>query len=177
MRIGSRCVSALLSLLLLASLSCTRPEEKPKEDIQAAKTETDRPSDFKARLEAANRELEKAALNGEYETILRYYTDDVVLAPEFHQLVRGKAAVRELYQKMRELGVRYHSFNASAEEISVCGREVIEYGTFGLSVSSREKKRPAAYTGSYCTIWEQQEDESYLMKYVISNLNFNPCAD
>ena len=176
MRIGFS-LSALLSLFLLAGLTCNRPAEKPKIEIRAAKTQDDQTVDFKTRLEAVNRVLEKAALSGEYETVLRYYTDDVVLAPEFHHVVRGKTAVRGLYQKMRELGVRYHSFNASAEEISVCGRDVIEYGTFGLSISYREKRRPAAYTGSYCTIWEEQEDGSYLMKYVISNLNFNPCAD
>jgi hypothetical protein len=63
----------------------------------------------------------------------------------------------------------------SAYQVSKYDNEIYEYGTFGIAVSSNETKHPYAFTGSYFTIWEKQSDASYLIKYIISNYDFNPC--
>jgi ketosteroid isomerase-like protein len=169
-----RCL--FLPLMIGAVISCNSAADKPQESqrkLEAAAPENDLP----ARLEKTNRAIERAVLTGDYDSLLSFYTDDVILVPDFQPAVRGKSAVREGYMKEKKAGVRFHSFSATTEKIWSSGKEIYEYGTFGQAVSSRDHTKPKAYYGSYFMIWAEQPDRSLLIKYVIWNLGFNPCGD
>jgi ketosteroid isomerase-like protein len=167
----------VLLFLVGAVSSCNSPSEKPKEIQEKSHPAVAPTTDLPARLEKANKTIHQAMLAGDYETILTFYTDDVVLVPDFHPAVRGKNAVRESYMKQKKAGVIFHSFSATTEKIWSSGKEVYEYGTFGQAVSAAEHAKPKAYYGSYFMIWEEQPDGALLIKYVIWNLGFNPCGD
>jgi ketosteroid isomerase-like protein len=170
-----RCL--FLPLLIGAVISCNSPADKPQKDQRKSEAGGESATDLGARLEKTNKAIERAMLAGDYEAILSYYTDDVVLVPDFQPAVRGKSAVWEGYTKQQKAGVTFHSFSATTEKIWTSGKDVYEYGTFGQAVSARDHAKPKAYYGSYFMIWEEQPDGALLIKYVIWNLGFNPCGD
>jgi ketosteroid isomerase-like protein len=170
-----RCL--VLPLLIGTISSCNTPADKRQGNPQKPVASIAPATDLPARLEKANKTISDAMLAGDYDTILSFYTDDVVLVPDFQPAVRGKSAVRESYAKQQKIGVTFHSFSATTEKIWSSGKEVYEYGTFGQAVSARDHAKPKAYYGSYFMIWEEQPDGALLIKYVIWNLGFNPCGD
>ena len=119
--------------------------------------------------------LEKATLDGDYMTTLKYYTDDIVIMPDFRPSVRGKKALLEQYKKDEEVSVKYHSFDGTIEKRWQHGDQIYERGTFGMALSYEKAKRPMAYYGSYFQIWQKQSNGSYKTAFTIWNLDFNPC--
>jgi ketosteroid isomerase-like protein len=118
--------------------------------------------------------LDRAMIDGDYDTILKYNTDDVVIMPGFSPAIKGKTTLEKAYEKNKKDGLIYHSFSGTSEKRWACGNEIYEYGTFGMAISSKESKRPKAYYGSYFQIWQEIEDGSFKIKYTIWNLDFNP---
>jgi len=118
--------------------------------------------------------IQKATVNGDYKTILKFYDEDIIIMPDFNPAIRGIKNLEEAYEKDSKKGVKYHSFTGSAEKRWLCGNEIYERGTFGMAVSSRESKIPRAYYGSYFQIWKICDDGSLKIKYTIWNLDFNP---
>ena len=128
-------------------------------------------------LKAINQQIEEAIYKGDYETLLNFYADDVIVVPNFQPVLKGKDAVRESYLKQEKAGIKIQSFHAKADKIWRSRTNIYEYGSYGLSFSSYETKHPYAVTGSYFMIWEKQRNKPFLIKYFISNLDFNPCKD
>jgi len=164
----------LLTLLTIPFLSCNNPKDESTIKPQQEKDAELQDDDFKTTLQGINSVLDKAVLDGDYETLLKYYTDDVILMPSFEPAIRGKDALREEYKKNKKAGVKYHAFNGKPEKVWACGNEVFEYGKFGLAVSSKETEYPYAFYGSYFMMWEKQPDSTYLIKYLITNLDHKP---
>jgi len=155
-------------LFLLITTSCEKVNTKH---------ETKQNQELKEQLEKTNSEIEKLMLAGNYDALMQFYTEDIVISPALHPSVKGINALKENYEKDKEIGVKYHSFSGNPEEIWECSKFVYERGDFGLAVSSNNHPKPVAYYGSYFTIWQKENDGSLKIKYVIWNLNFNPCED
>ena len=117
--------------------------------------------------------MEQAALDSDHPTILKYYTDDLIIMPNFREPVRGKKALKALYAKEKEQNFKYHSFSSTAEKRWKVDGEIYEYGSFGMAISYNSVEKPVAYYGSYFQIWELVEG-SYKIKYAIWNLDHNP---
>jgi ketosteroid isomerase-like protein len=126
------------------------------------------------KLEEIGKLLEKAMIDGDYKTILEYYTDDVIIMPGLNPAIKGISALKNAYEKNKRKGIKYHSFTANAKKRWQCGNEIFSMGTFGMAVSSKETSQPKAYYGSYFQIWQEYEDGSFKIKYNIWNLDFNP---
>jgi len=141
------------------------------------KKETANPkTSLKAELDSINNILDKAMLSGNFEAMLPYYAEDIIVSPGLNPTVKGKAAVKEGYEKNRKDAVKYHSFSGTTEEIWECEDRIYERGTFGMSFSYKDHPKPIGYYGSYFTIWQRDKDGSLKIKYVIWNLGFNPCG-
>lgn len=119
--------------------------------------------------------LEKAMLEGNYDLILEYYADDVIIMPGFNSPIKGIKTLKDAYKKNMKQGIKYHSFTATAEKRWQYENEIFEYGTFGMAISSKETSQPKAYYGSYFQIWQEYENGTFKIKYNIWNLDFNPC--
>ena len=118
--------------------------------------------------------LEKAMIDDDYETILKYYDDDVIIMPGFDPAIKGINALKKAYEKNKRKGIKYHSFTANSDKRWMCGNEIFEMGTFGMAISSKDSSHPKAYYGSYFQIWQEYKDSSLKIKYNIWNLDFNP---
>ncbi len=130
---------------------------------------------LKDKIKVVNQILADAVLKSDYETILTYYSEDIIIMPEFNPIIKGKEKIRLLYQEELKSDVRFHSFNALTDSCWLRGNEIYEYGNYGLSISTKDTEHPYAYSGGYFTIWEIQKDSTLLIKYMISNIDFNPC--
>lgn len=126
------------------------------------------------KLEEIGQILNKATLEGDYETLLKYHTDDAIIKADMRPAIKGKSALREEFEKNKKAGARVHSFSTATEAMWICGDEVYERGTFGQTASYKDSPKPIAVYGSYFEIWLKQTDGSYKIKYLIWNLDFNP---
>ena len=59
-----------------------------------------------------NDKFGKALVEGDYNTIANFYTDDAVSMPSYEPMWRGKHAILEGNKKDIESGTKFHSFNA-----------------------------------------------------------------
>lgn len=164
----------LFAFLFLILISC---KNKNSESDLITKQEVITDSlagEYLAQLQEIGRILNEAVLNGDHETILKYYTDDVVILANSVPPIRGKEALREQYEKDRKKGLKFHAFSGKPEKMWGSGDKVYEYGSWGASVSSYETKHPYGFAGSYFTIWQKQKDGRYLMELVMTNLDHEP---
>ena len=125
-------------------------------------------------LESIGGELTQALLAGDYEKIMTHFTDDIIVFPVFDPPIKGKRAYREAVKKAKEKGIQYQSMSGSSIEMWECGSMVYDIGKFGMSLVTKESPKPMAYYGSYFHVWQKQSDGSYKLKYMMSNLDFNP---
>jgi ketosteroid isomerase-like protein len=160
----------LIAIFSFNSCEQQNPQKEIKEETAVDTTKT-----LQTMIEKINGVLDRAMLEGDYETLLKYYTDDIVVSPGMNPTVRGKDALKESYEKYRKDKVKYHSFSGTIEDLWECGDKVYERGTFGMSLSYKDHPKPLAYYGSYFTIWQKVSEDSLKIKYVIWNLDFNPC--
>jgi len=164
--------AVILFISVFLFISCEN-QNTPKEVKE--KVTVDTAGALKEKIENINNILNKAMLSGDYEIMLQYYADDIIVSPGLNPTVKGKAAIKESYEKNRKMEVKYHSFDGTVEDIWESGDKIYERGTFGMSFSYKDHPKPLAYYGSYFTIWQKESYDSLKIKYVIWNLGFNPC--
>ncbi len=129
--------------------------------------------ELKIKIESINDMVNKAQIEQDFETILKYYTDDVICMPNFNEMFQGIEAMREDLEKIRDSGFKFHSFNTTILDVWSCGDLVYEMGTYGWSGSTPEMPRPIAENGKYFAIWEKQSDGSYKVNFTIWNTDIN----
>lgn len=161
MQLKSKRVLILLTLALMLLLSQAFYAQDNLENVQK-------------KLAEISQILNKATLEGDYETLINCHTDDAIVKPDFVPAIKGKRALREQYEKNKKAGAKIHSFSATTEDMWIRGDEVYERGTFGMAASSKESAKPVAVYGSYFQIWLRQADGAYKIKYLIWNLDFDP---
>jgi len=170
----SNSVILLLSSFVLGQMlgGC----DKPKHDELATQSVTvnAKDDDVRKTIERISDLLSKAALENDFETQLKYFTEDAIINPPLGPEVRGKAEIRKGFEKSREVGYTVHSHNTTARDLWVCGNRVYERGKWGMSQSVAGSRIPKAYHGSYFAIWIPQKDNSYLIDYMIFTLDYNP---
>lgn len=125
-------------------------------------------------LEAIGDEINEAALSGDDEKVMSHFTDDVIVYPVLNPPIKGKKAYRESLAKLRANGFQYKAISANTTEFWVCDGLAYQIGTFGVTTVMNNSAKPIAYYGSFFHVWEKQPDESYKLKYMMSNFDFNP---
>jgi ketosteroid isomerase-like protein len=158
-------------IFVLILLSCENQNEKSKTAPENLGVD----SLYAQKIEKINNEIHSLMMDGDYESLLKFYTDNVIIVPVFEPVLRGKSALREQYIKQKKEGVVFHSFDAKTEKMWSSGNKVYEYGSYGLSGSTRNHPEPVARRGNFFTIWDKQNDGSYLTSYVMINVDHNPC--
>jgi ketosteroid isomerase-like protein len=157
------------SLIFFASCEITERKDDQESNKQLQQEEVT----LKDKIEKINKVIEKAMLSGNFDSILPYYTNDIIISP-FEKSVKGIEAIKEIYQENKKMGLKYHSFSGTIENLWECSDKIYERGTFGNSLSSNDHPKPVAYYGSYFTIWHKENDGSLKIEYLIFNLDFNP---
>lgn len=162
----------LLLVVTLFFFSCENIKEADKNNLNDKKVQENQ--SLREKIDKINNDIEDLMLKGNYEAILPYYSNDIIISPALQPSVIGIDAIKEIYKENKKIGLRHHSFSGNIEVLWECSDKVYERGTFGLSLSTKDHPKPAAYHGSYFTIWQKEKEDNLKIKYLIYNLDFNP---
>lgn len=162
---------ALLFTALFLFLSCQQEKQIPEPVTNNSAADTS----YIQKISDINRSIEKLMLAGDYEALLKYFTKDILFLSPMSKEIRGIEALRKNYREQKESGSKVRSFSGEIEKIWMEGNTVYEYGIYGASGTVKNVEKPIAQTGYYFMMWEKQDDGSFLISYLIENLDFNPC--
>lgn len=158
-------------IVLMMFLSC----EQQNNSIPAITLTSTGDSSFVQKIKETNDEIERLMMDSNFDALLKYFTDDILLLPPLVPEIRGIDALRKHYNDQKAQGVKVRAFGGRIEKLWMHGNTVYEYGTYGAAGTAKDLKKPIAQTGYYFMMWEKQDDGRFLIKYIIENLDFNPC--
>ena len=117
-------------------------------------------ADLKAKIEKANKKMVEAALKGDSETSLRYYTEDAISLPNYSPMLKGKEAIRGHWKQMEEAGIKFEDFEMETVQLAQHGDIVHEIGTFTATLKIPGAPESVKEAGKYLTVWQKQSDGS-----------------
>lgn len=165
-------IAAIIGISCLLWTGCENPDlAVSKEEVKAVPEE----GSLREQIMEINSIIGKAEMENDKETIIKYLADDVIISPGFGPTVKGITGVKNSHAENKKYNVVYRSFNVEPEEILECSEFVYDRGTFGMSYTYKDHPKPRAYYGSYFTIWQKEKDGSLKIKYLIWNLDYDPC--
>jgi ketosteroid isomerase-like protein len=130
--------------------------------------------DLKAKVEAIGEKAEKAFIAGDVETMLQYYSDDIISMPQDHEMIRGKADLKKMTEAIIKSGVKFLSLESETLEVRSCGELIYEIGTYSQSVVMPNVPEPVTGYGKYLTVWEKQADGTLKIAVEIYNTSKQP---
>lgn len=167
--------STILTVLCISITLLFYSCENFKTEIKVGTETTMDYSKLKAKIDSINQILEDAVLIPDYDKVLKYYTDDIVVVQDFKPMMKGKDKMRALYDWRLKAKVKIHEFDFTIDSCWASGKDVYEYGRVLSITSSETDPKPTKLTGGYFKIFQIRNDSTYLIKYMIANLDFNPC--
>ncbi len=127
--------------------------------------------DLTAKVEAIGEKAEKAFIAGDVETMLQYYSDDIISLPQDHEMVRGKNNLKKMTEAIMKSGLKFLSLESKTLEVKSSGELIYEIGTYSQSVVMPGGSEPVAGYGKYLTVWEKQADGT--LKIIVEMYNTN----
>lgn len=121
-------------------------------------------TDYKAKIEALNREMAKNMVAGNPEKSLSLYTEDAISLPSNQPMQDGLAAIKKSNEEMSKTGVKCNSFEPTTLKVIADGNLITEVGTYKISMSMPGMDKPMDDHGKYVTVWEKQKDGSLKIK-------------
>jgi ketosteroid isomerase-like protein len=109
------------------------------------------PSEYKAKIEALNKEMAKNMLD-------------------------GLPAIKKASEEMQKKGVKFTSFVPTTLKVIVNGNQITEVGTYKISISMPGMDKPIDDHGKYLTLWEKQKDGSLKVKIETWNSDVDPMS-
>jgi uncharacterized protein (TIGR02246 family) len=111
----------------------------------------------RSRIEETNAEFSAAASRGDTTAIAALYTDDAVVLPPNAETVRGRQAIKGLFDGMiQQMGVPQLTLRTmQVDEIGDMANEIGEY-TLKFQPAGGE---PVTDIGKYVVIWKRQGDD------------------
>jgi ketosteroid isomerase-like protein len=129
-------------------------------------------SKVKANIEKMNDTYDKAFISGDYTTMNSFYTDDAIVMPSYHPMVKGKDAILESDKK--DMGsMKTESFKTTPTDVYGSGDLVYEIGTYDISFTPPNTTTAMNDHGKYLNIWQKQGD-TWKIKVNTWNSDVNP---
>lgn len=130
--------------------------------------------DLKQKIETINKEMAQAMVDGKLDANLRYYTSDAISMPNYSQMVEGVDAIKKSTESMLSSGAKIKRFETKIKQVKSSGNQVIEIGTYDMSMLIPGMSEDFKDQGKYLTVWEKQPDGSLKIKVEIWNTDTNP---
>jgi len=142
----------------------------------ASKAFSQTDAEYKAKLEALNKEMAKNMLAGNIEKILVNYAADAISMPSYQPISEGIPAIRKSNEEMMKTGVKFVSFVPTIKKVFSSGNLVMEIGLYQMSMTMPGMEKPMEDHGKYLNIWEKQKDGSLKVKVETWNSDVDPMA-
>jgi len=92
-------------------------------------------SELRARIDAANALIDEASIKHDYETIARFYTEDVIVLPNHEPVLIGRDAVIGNEKASEQAGFKILEIESSITKLFRDDRLVHEIGTYKVKLS------------------------------------------
>lgn len=133
-------------------------------------------AELRQKIEAINKEMTKSVISGDFMAGIKYYAEDAISMPNNTPMMEGIAAIRQSNESMAQMGIKFKSFDTQIRQIKTCGNQVIEVGTYKMTMSIPGMPNDYEDHGKYMTIWEKQKDGSLKIKYEMWNTDVSPAG-
>ncbi len=118
--------------------------------------------------------LAQAMVDNDTETMFSMYAPDAISLPNMGPRLDGIAAFREHHEMMTAAGMKVLSFQSGPTEVWEAGDQVIEIGTYDISLLAPGMPDPIEDTGKYLTIYVRDDDGSLKIKVETWNTDMSP---
>lgn len=144
---------ALLFLVVLLG-ACTQQPQQP-----AAAPDT-RAQD-EAAIRSAAKDWAAAAEAKDADKFVSFYADDATLMLEDSPDFQGKAAIREAIGGMMQDPNFALSFETTQVEVARSGDFAYERGTYTITTTDPQTKKPVTENGGGLVVWQKQQDGTW----------------
>lgn len=121
-------------------------------------------SEYKAKIEALNKEMATAMVTGDNQKTLSMYTPDAISMPSNEPMQEGIGAITKASEAMAKSGWKCNSVERTTLKVMVNGNLITEIGAYKIGMSMPGMDKPMDDHGKYLTIWEKQKDGSLKVK-------------
>lgn len=150
-------VFIISSMLLFASLSFAQSEAEIREELQQI-----------------GDEWSKAMVSGDYVSTLGYYAEDAISLPSYSPMIKGIDAIKKSGEEMKNSGMKVNSFNTEITDVIVTDDQIVEVGTYNITMTVPGAQDAWDDHGKYMNVWERSEDGSLKLKVETWNTDTNP---
>jgi ketosteroid isomerase-like protein len=130
--------------------------------------------EYKAKIEKMNKEMAKAMLEG--KSNLSIYTPDAISMPSYEPMHMGIAEITKAHEAMMKSGWKATACEINTSKVMKNGDQIIEIGTYKITMTMPGMEKPMDDHGKYLTIWEKQKDGSLKTKIETWNTDVNPMS-
>jgi len=142
----------------------------------AAPVAADQHDDLMKEVKALGDALTKAMMADDVDAMLGMYVKDAISLPCFSPRMDGVEAIRKSHDEMAAAGMKIHSFESEPTDVWQAGSQVIEIGTYAISLTPPGMPGPVDDNGKYMTVWVRQPDGSLKVKVETWNTDMDPMA-
>jgi ketosteroid isomerase-like protein len=118
--------------------------------------------------------LEEAMVEGDVDSMVAIYAQDAISLPNYGPRLDGITAIRRNFEAMEAAGTKIRSFETSPSDVWESGDQVIEIGTFAISMEMPGMPEPVQDQGKYLTVYIRDAEGKLKIKTDIWNSDLNP---
>ena len=118
----------------------------------------------------------KAMLAEDVDSMLNMYTDDAISLPNFGPRMDGKEEMKKHHEQMAAMGMKITSFDSEPTEVWQAGDQVIEVGTYHITMTMGDAPAPIEDKGKYVTVYVRDKSGALKIKVETWNTDMNPMA-
>jgi uncharacterized protein (TIGR02246 family) len=129
-------------------------------------------AEIRKTLEAMTAKAEEDMTAGTMDTSLADYTDDAVSMPNNGPMLKGKPAIRQYYEAMMSMGMKFTQVDFVTSDVQVGGTYAYQLGTYtmtidmgGMMINDR---------GKFLTVYERGADGRWRVKVETWNTDTMP---
>jgi uncharacterized protein (TIGR02246 family) len=124
-------------------------------------------SDVRAAIEQAGARFSEAYASGDAKAVAAFYTEDAIAFPPGGEMVKGREAIRQMWQSTMDSGVKSLSFKVL--DVGASGDLAHETGTVLLNVHAQGKE-PTTASAKYVVVWKRQGNDWKLHRDIWNDL-------
>ena len=121
----------------------------------------------RAAIEQAGVRFAEAYGRGDAKAVAAFYTEDAIAFPPGAEMVKGRAAIQQMWQETMDSGVKSLSFTVI--DVGASGDLAQETGTALMKIQPAGKE-PATASIKYVVVWKKQGNEWKLHRDIWNDL-------
>jgi uncharacterized protein (TIGR02246 family) len=124
-------------------------------------------SEVRAAIEQAGARFSEAYASGDAKAVAAFYTEDAIAFPPGGEMVKGREAIRQMWQSTMDSGVKSLSFTVL--DVGASGDLAHETGTALLNIHAQGKE-PTTASVKYVVVWKRQGNDWKLHRDIWNDL-------